>query len=83
MGAVEENDYVGWLRRESMLAHAGQIAGQFSGVRDVWQSPFARPDPAAAIGKSSVWFTAYPASMITKPGWSFLGTLADDQLHRG
>ncbi len=82
VSCVEEDDYVGWLRRESMLAHAGRIAGRFSGVRDVWQSPFAKPDPAAAIRRSSVWFTAYPESMITKSGCSFLGTLADDELWR-
>jgi len=27
-----------------------------------------------------VWFTAYPISMITKPGTSFLGTLGDEDL---
>ena len=27
-----------------------------------------------------MWFTAYPISMITKPGTSFLGTLGDDDL---
>ena len=45
----------------------------------MWQNPYANPDPPA-IQKSSVWFTAYPISMITKPGTSFLGTLGDDDL---
>ena len=71
----EDKDYVRWLKQESMLANASAIAGQFSGVGEVWQSPFAIPNPAAAMGKSSVWFTAYPISMITKPGHSFLSTL--------
>jgi len=48
----------------------------------VWQSPYARPNPTVATGKSPVWFTAYPMSMITKPGHSFLGTLAEDDLWR-
>ena len=34
----------------------------------MWQNPYADPDPRAAIEKSSVWFTAYPISMITKRG---------------
>ena len=76
----EEKDYVRWLKQESMLANASAIAGQFSGVGEVWQSPFAIPNPAAAMAKSSVWFTAYPISMITKPGLSFLSTLGDDEL---
>ena len=78
--ASEREDYVSWLQQESMLADASTIAGQFSGIADVWQSPFADPNPAAAMGKSSVWFTAYPISMITKPGHSFLGTLGDENL---
>src|SRR3954447_25262581 len=63
-----------------MLANAERIAGQFSGVASVWQTPFGNPDPAAVMGRSSVWFAAYPPSMITKPGHSFLGTLADEAL---
>src|SRR3712207_7113599 len=45
---------------------------QFSGQGSMWQNPFANPDPRAAIEKASVWFTAYPISMITKKGTSFL-----------
>ena len=80
--AREDKDYVRWLQQESMLADASTIAGQFSGVGGVWQSPFAIPNPAAAMAKSSVWFTAYPISMITKPGHSFLSTLGDEDLWR-
>jgi trehalose synthase len=79
---VEDHDYVSWLRQESMLADASRIAGQFSGIGSVWQSPYADPNPRTAIEKSSVWFTAYPISMVTKPGCSFLGTLADEHLWR-
>ena len=81
-GTSEQEDYVRWLQQESMLADASTIAAQFSGVGGVWQSPFANPNPAAAMGRSSVWFTAYPISMITKPGLSFLGTLGDEDLWR-
>jgi trehalose synthase len=63
-----------------MLADATRIAGRFSGIANVWQSPFATPNPTAVMDKSSVWFTAYPISMIPKPGHSFLGTLGDEQL---
>jgi trehalose synthase len=80
--AGEREDYVRWLQKKSMLADASRIAGQFSGVADMWQSPFATPNPTAVVGKSSVWFTAYPISMITKPGHSFLSTLGDDDLWR-
>src|SRR5512133_2240964 len=76
----ETEEYVRWLKQESMLANANATSGQFSGVGAVWQSPFAIPNPAAAMAQSSVWFTAYPISMITKPGYSFLRTLGDEEL---
>ena len=72
--------YVAWLRRESMLADAKAIAAQFSGQGSMWQNPFARPNPVAAVQAAPVWFTAYPISMVTKGGTSFLGTLADPDL---
>jgi len=72
--------YVNWLVGESMLEDAKTFATQFSGQGSMWQNPFANPDPRAAIEKASVWFTAYPISMITKPNTSFLGTLGDDDL---
>ncbi|HEU4907673.1 MAG TPA: maltose alpha-D-glucosyltransferase [Propionibacteriaceae bacterium] len=72
--------YVDWLINESMLEDAKAFATQFSGQGSMWQNPFAQPDPRAAIEKASVWFTAYPISMITKAGSSFLGTLGDDDL---
>jgi trehalose synthase len=78
----EGDEYVSWLQEKSMLADASRIAGQFSGIADMWQSPFATPNPAAVMGRSSVWFTAYPISMITTPGHSFLSTLGDEDLWR-
>ena len=73
-------DYVAWLQQESMLARAAAVASRFSGSGDMWQNPYARSNPRAAIEKASVWFTAYPISMITKHGKSFLATLADEEL---
>jgi trehalose synthase len=73
-------EYVSWLVERSMLEDAKRYATLFSGQGSMWQNPFANPDPRTAIEKASVWFTAYPISMITKPGTSFLGTLGDDDL---
>jgi trehalose synthase len=73
-------EYVTWLTEQSMLVDAYEFAKQFSGQGSMWQNPYANPDPRAAIEKASVWFTAYPISMITKPGASYLGTLGDDDL---
>jgi len=72
--------YIAWLRENSMLHDANQLATQLSGRGSMWQHPFARPNAAAAIERGSVWFTAYPTSMITRPGQSFLAALGDEEL---
>jgi trehalose synthase len=72
--------YVTWLRQESMLNDANDIAKQFSGRGSMFQNPFAKPDPRAAIETASVWFTAYPISVMGRRGHSFLATLGDPKL---
>src|SRR4051794_40943746 len=63
-----------------MLETAGRRAGAFSATAGTSHNPFAIPNPRAAIERASVWFTAYPMSMITRTGSSFLSTLGDPQL---
>ena len=72
--------YVSWLLSQSMLADANEISGQFSGQGSMWQNPYATPNPRAAVETASVWFTAYPLSLITRPNESFLKTMADEQM---
>ncbi len=73
-------EYVAWLVEESMLGDANLIARQFSGQASMFQNPFAMPDPRSAIQTASVWFTAYPISLLGRPGHSFLSTLGDPEL---
>jgi trehalose synthase len=73
-------EYVAWLVEESMLGDANLIARQFSGQASMFQNPFAKPDPRSAIQTASVWFTAYPISVLGRPGHSFLATLGDPEL---
>jgi len=72
--------YIRWLRNNSMLAVAEKQAVKYAGKATMWQNPYARPRPRAAIKMSSVWYTAYPASLITKGNKSILSTLGDDDL---
>ncbi|MBP2366246.1 maltose alpha-D-glucosyltransferase [Pseudonocardia parietis] len=79
--ATGENPvYVSWLLARSMLGHADELARQFSGQGSMWQNPFANPGPRHAVETASVWFTAYPISLITREGTSFLGALGDTDL---
>lgn len=72
--------YVSWLLSQSMLADANEISQQFSGQGSMWQNPYATPSPRGAVETASVWFTAYPLSLITRPNESFLKALADDEM---
>ena len=72
--------YVEWLRAQSMLADANEISQQFSGQGSMWQNPYATPNPRAAVDTASVWFTAYPLSLITRPDESFLKAMASDEM---
>jgi trehalose synthase len=72
--------YVDWLVSASMLHDANAIAKQLSGSGNMFQNPFAHPDPRAALARASVWFTAYPLSFVTREGQSFLAGLADPTL---
>jgi len=81
-GSAIERGYVDWLQQESMLVRGAAVASQFVGAAGMSQRPFARSNPRAAIEKASVWFTAYPTSMITRTGESFLRMLAGEDLWR-
>jgi trehalose synthase len=72
--------YLDWLVRESMLHDAIETSRQLSGYASMWQNSFGTPDPRAAVRTAAVWYTAYPASLVTAPGSSFVATLADAEL---
>lgn len=79
-GAVDE--YLRWLEAQSMLAQGAEAARRYSGSGRMWTHPYANPQPRAASAMASVWYTAYPASTITRSGESVLHTLGDPELWR-
>ncbi|WP_111718518.1 maltose alpha-D-glucosyltransferase [Homoserinimonas sp. OAct 916] len=72
--------YVEWLKRQSMLGDADVLGRGLSGQPSMWRNSYARPDARRAIRSASVWFTAYPISLITSPGQSYLEALGNDEL---
>jgi len=72
--------YIKWLKNESMLSQANTLATKFSGSGHMWRNPYAKPRPRAAIKRASVWYTAYPISIITPPNESILATLGKEEL---
>ena len=72
--------YVEWLANQSMLADAVALGRQLAGHHLMWANAFAAPNPRAAVEQASVWYTAYPLSLMAAPGQSFLGVLGDSDL---
>jgi trehalose synthase len=58
------------------------LAKRYVGQGRFWSNQYAEARPRAASAVASVWFTAYPASIITREGESVLATLGDPQLWR-
>ena len=75
-----DSDYVKWLVDQSMLGNAKLSARKYAGQSRQWQRPYAEAKARAAIAMASVWFTAYPPSVITARGVSVLKTLGDASL---
>src|SRR5262249_9683950 len=80
--AIEEAKYIRWLVDPSMLHQAETASRRYAGQGQLWQHPYAAPQPRAASALASVWFTAYPAAQITRPGESVLRSLGDPELWR-
>ena len=75
-----DNDHVNWLVQQSMLNAARQRARLYSGQGRLWQQPYAQTRPRDATALSSVWFTAYPASIVTRENGTVLEALGDESL---
>ncbi|KFE56807.1 maltose alpha-D-glucosyltransferase [Pseudomonas syringae] len=75
-----DKQYVDWLIEQSMLNAARQRAKLYSGQGRLWQRPFAQARPRDASAIASVWFTAYPASIIPREGGTVLEALGDEAL---
>lgn len=74
--------YLKWLEAKSMLARSRKQALNYSGQGVMWQKPYARSRPRAALEQASVWYTSYPISTITRQGGSILETLGDERMWR-
>jgi trehalose synthase len=77
---VPTQDDIAFLLSHSMLAQAQELSRRYTGRGELWQHPYAATRPRAAAARASVWFTAYPASIITREGESVLAALGDERL---
>jgi maltose alpha-D-glucosyltransferase/alpha-amylase len=63
-----------------MLVQAFSLAEPLSGSGTQWQEPYGLARPEDFLELASVWFNAYPASLITRPGDTVVEGLADAEL---
>jgi len=63
-----------------MLLRAAELAETLSGSGAQWQEPYGEARPGDFLALASVWFNAYPAALITRPGESVIQGLADPEL---
>jgi trehalose synthase len=77
---IPDKQYVDWLVEQSMLNAARQRSKTYSGQGRLWQRPYAQARPRDASAIASVWFTAYPASIVTREGGTVLEALGDETL---
>lgn len=78
--APVDRDEISWLESHAMSAAVTEISRAAAGSGRMWQRPYGDPQPRAAASAAPAWFTAYPASLVTAPGASVLGTLGDPAL---
>ncbi|PKL97290.1 MAG: maltose alpha-D-glucosyltransferase [Gammaproteobacteria bacterium HGW-Gammaproteobacteria-9] len=78
--STPDNSYIQWLVEQSMLHAARERTRLYAGQARLWQRPYAQARPRDASAIASVWFTAYPAAIITPEGSSVLEALGDDRL---
>ena len=71
---------IDFLLKHAMLTQTQAVAQKYVGNGELWRHPFAAVQPRAAAARASVWFTAYPGSVITRDGQSVLGALGEERL---
>ncbi|WP_182086192.1 maltose alpha-D-glucosyltransferase [Aureimonas sp. ME7] len=78
--SAPQGDTVDHMVETSMLHQARKFAAAYGGQGRFWQRPYAETRPRIASAVAPVWFTAYPASIVTRDGESVLKTLGDQNL---
>jgi trehalose synthase len=74
--------HIEWLKSRSMLLKYEALAQSFAGKSTQWQHPFGHSRPEDTLKISSVWFAAYPDSVMGRQGTKVLEILGMPELHQ-
>ena len=73
---------IDWLKKRSMLLRHASLTNAYSGQSAQWNNAFGRSRPQDCLDQSSVWFAAYPDSLVGGPGAKALDILGSPKLHQ-
>jgi trehalose synthase len=79
---AELSSHVEWLKSRSMLLKYEHLIQSFGGKSSQWLYPYGLSRPEDALKRSSVWFAAYPDSLMGEPGANVLDVLGAPELHQ-
>lgn len=79
---LESTTTIDWLKRHSMLLRHAALAQTYSGQSTQWQHSFGRARPQPALETNSIWFAAYPDSLIGQSGLRALDILGSTELQQ-
>ncbi|MFQ5564546.1 MAG: alpha-amylase family glycosyl hydrolase [Parvularculaceae bacterium] len=77
----EETSYIDWLKSRSMLRTYDGLVKSFAGQAKQWRASFGNPKPNEVLAENSVWFAAYPDSLMGPEGANVLDVLCDKNLY--
>ncbi|MCZ6829767.1 MAG: alpha-amylase family glycosyl hydrolase [Gammaproteobacteria bacterium] len=76
------SSHIEWLKSRSMLLKYEPLIQSLAGKSIQWQYAFGNSRPEDALKLSSVWFAAYPDSLMGCQGAKVLEILGTPQLHQ-
>lgn len=79
---MELSSHVEWLKSRSMLLKYEHLVQSFAGTSNQWRHPYGRSRPEDALEQNSIWFAAYPDSLMGEPGAKVLDVLSAPALHQ-
>ncbi len=79
---MKKSALIDWLKKRSMLLRHASLANGYSGKSTQWNNGFGRSRPQDCLDQSSVWFAAYPDSLVGGPGAKALDILGSPKLHQ-
>jgi len=74
------DDYIEWLKERSMYLQIDAMEAEFARQGGQWRHPYGLQRPEDFLSTASVWFSAYPSSLMGRSDANVLAILGDPEL---